>query len=177
MGGISPQAFSSLSKALGGCHPGLASACTDCRPDVPAAPTEFVPDHHHDGARRLTNMNSSGAGIFLSDALQRARLVRTHSTTAFSSHRQGPRENVEMILGMPVPVDDGWAHRKERSRRLQPRRCFVDDLQFRSHRMINLFTSSFEALASDWADWSRRTMRSLGPGAKGALLSWRQTDA
>lgn len=39
---------------------------------------------------------------------------------------------------------------------------------FRSHHVVDFFTSSFKALASDWADRSRRTDGSLGPGAKGA---------
>ena len=127
-------------------------------------------------APRPTHIDSIDTSVPSSHTLQRAWSFRARPTTVFSSCRQGPRENAVTSLEMPACIDDGRAQRKERSRRLQPRRCSTGDLQFRFHRVVSLFTSSFEALASDWADWSRRTMRSLGPGAKGALLSWRQTD-
>ena len=168
MGGISPRAFSSLLGAFRVYDRCLALICRSRQSDVSSLARGFLPGNRGHRARRVVRIASVKTTTLSSHTLQRAHSIWAYPTTVFSSRRQEPFENAVTTVVMPACIDEGRAPRKERSRRLQSRRCFVGDLPCRSHTAIILFTSSFKALASDWADWSRRTMRSLGPGAKGA---------
>lgn len=165
MGGISQQAYSSSPP-----RPSLkARTSPPCM-----APVSTFPQHHRSGRLRRCPIRHVTNSAHCIGPTAQGLILRRHSPL----HGEGAGENAIYMDSMSVRISDASAAWKRRGQGPQPWLCYSDDLRSSFPRENRFLHFLFRERSHRTGPIGQGGLNgSLGPGAKGALLSWRQTDA